>query len=376
MSKFLSFLMLGWLAISYSSCKKYEISSTEDFETCVKQVMKDQKIPAVAALVFQKDKILHEQYFGSADLEKNVALDAQHMFLIASISKTITATALMKLYEQDKFQLDDAISNHLPFTVEAPEHKSTPITFRMLLTHTSSIIDNSTALDKQYYYGEDSPTSLKDFFEGYFTVNGQDYDAELNFSGKKPGTTHEYSNAASALIGVLVEQLSGKPFDSYCQQQIFTPLDMNNTSWRLANLDSSLIVRPYLYEGGDYTAVPHYTFTDYPNGGLRTTAQDLFKFLSAYAQNGQYQNKTLLQPATISEIFSEQIPDVEAGVGLHWFLMDTNRDLWGHNGGEKGVSTNMVFHKGTQIGVIILSNGNDGSFDKLTGAIYDWALEL
>lgn len=374
-NKLIAFIGLSILLFG-TACKKYEISSTEELTTCVEDEMDKQNIPAVAVIAFKNETILHEQYFGKANIENNVALGEQHLFLLASISKTITATALMQLYEQGKFQLDDPINNYLPFEVKAPEHSSTPITFRMLLTHTSSIADDNPILDKEYYYGKDSPKALKDFFQDYLSTSGQYYNAEQNFSGEKPGDKHAYSNIGSALIGVLVEQLSGKDFNSYCKQNIFTPLGMNNTAWKLAELDTALVVRPYEFEGGEQNPVPHYTFTDYPNGGLRTTAKDLAKFLGAYAQGGQYGGKTLLKSATITEMLKAQIADLDDKVGLHWFIMDEKNDLWGHDGGERGVSTTMAFNKETGVGVILLTNSDGANLDKLQGAVYNWALDL
>lgn len=359
-----------------TACKKYEISSKEELKTCVEDEMDKQNIPAVAVLAFKNETILHEQYFGKANIENNVALGEQHLFLLASISKTITGTALMQLYEQGKFKLDDPINNYLSFEVKAPDYSNTAITFRMLLTHTSTIADDNPILEDEYYFGKDSPKALKDFFRNYLATTGQYYNAEQNFSGEQPGTKYAYSNSASALIGVLVEELSGKDFDKYCEQNIFTPLGMNNTAWRLAKLDTTLVVRPYELKNGEQKPVPHYTFTDYPNGGLRSTAKDLAKFVGAYAQNGQYGGKTLLQSATVVEILSEQIPDLDRLVGLHWFIMDEKNDLWGHDGGERGTTTTMAFNKTTGVGVIILSNSSDANLDKLQGAVYNWALEL
>jgi len=102
--------------------------------------MTEQGLPAIATIVFKNDNILYESYFGKANREENIDLDKDHLFLIGSISKTITATALLRLYDQGKFDLDDEINKYLPFEVNVP-NQTTPITFRMLLTHTASLSD-------------------------------------------------------------------------------------------------------------------------------------------------------------------------------------------------------------------------------------------
>ena len=135
---------------------------------------------------------MQEDYFGTSQVQQNVALADDHLFLLASISKVVTATALLQLYEDGLFDLDDKINDHLSFNVSIPNH-STDITFRMLLTHTSGIADGS-ALDGQYYYGEDSPIVLGDFLENYLSPNGNLYNANENFHDFAPGSQHEYSN--------------------------------------------------------------------------------------------------------------------------------------------------------------------------------------
>lgn len=136
----------------FSNCKEedIEINNIEDFETFLSDEMSGQHIPAASVLVFRGENILYEKYKGHSNLQQNVALANNHLFLIASISKVITATALLQLHENGAFGLDDAINNYLPFNVNVPGF-SEQITFRMLLTHTSGIADNDPVLDEQYY---------------------------------------------------------------------------------------------------------------------------------------------------------------------------------------------------------------------------------
>jgi len=212
--------------------------------------MKYQDIPAMSVLLFREGNILYEEYFGKSNLQNNITLASNHLFLMASISKVVTATALLQLYDDGLFNLDDNINDYLSFEVNVPG-QSVDITFRMLLTHTSGIEDGS-ALDDQYYYGEDSPISLAFFLENYLVAGGAFYNANENFYGFEPGTRHRYSNIGNALIGLLVEQISGIDFNTYCKQNIFNPLEMSNTFWRLDEI-SQTIVTPYDYENGDMT---------------------------------------------------------------------------------------------------------------------------
>lgn len=355
----------------FSNCKKneIEINNTEDFEAYIQEEMEAQNIPALAALIFKKDEMLYENYFGLSQIEQDIPLENDHLFLLASISKTVTATALMQLQEAGHFDLDDKINEHLSFSVQIPDY-TTDITFRMLLTHTSAIADGN-ALDEQYYFGEDSPVELAYFLENYLLPNGEFYNENENFYGFEPGTEHEYSNTGNTLIGLLVEQIAGQDFDDYCQQNIFTPLGMTNTSWRLEEI-SQTIVQPYNYLNGEYEAIEHYTFTDYPNGGLRSTGRDLFTFMSAFVQD----ETQLLNEATINDMISPQIPSIDNEVGLHLFLLNPENNLWGHDGGEQGVATIAAFNPTTKVGVIILTNQGEANLDEMLVEAYQFGLKL
>ncbi len=368
-------LLLLAFTLLLNSCngEDFQIDNSVDFEDAVAFEMEDQKIPALSALIFKEEQVLYERHFGQANVEQNTPLSANHVFLLASISKTITATALLQLYEEGRFALDDKINDHLPFAVKVP-NQSTDITFQMLLTHTSGIADGD-ALDGQYYYGEDSPVALDFFLENYLAPGGQFYNASQNYHSFEPGTRHEYSNVGNALIAVLVEQISGMGFNAYCKQNIFNPMGMTNSYWRLDEI-SQPIVQPYEYTGGAYKAIPHYTFTDYPNGGLRSNVSDMFIFLSTLAQGGSRNGFELLKSATVAAMISPQIANIDNTVGLHMFLFDGNRNLWGHDGGEQGVATIMAFNPETKIGALIFTNQGDADLDDLLAGAYDLGTKL
>lgn len=361
--KIIPFLLVSCLLLSFG-CKKedLDIQTAEELEAYIADEMEDQHIPGLSMLVFKDNAVVYEGVFGQSNIQDNVTLAEDHVFLLASISKTITATALLQLYDQGEFALDDPINNYLPFAVNIPNYQ-TDITFRMLLTHTSGIADGP-ALDSQYYYGEDSPVDLADFLENYLVPGGTYYDANENFYDFEPGTQHEYSNEGSALIAVLVEEISGVDFNTYCKQNIFQPLGMTNTFWRLDEI-SGTIVTPYEYANRDYEAFQHYTFTDYPNGGLRSNAQDMFFFLSTLEQGGTRNNVELLKSSTVDEIFTPQIPSIDAEVGLHMFVMNADNGIWGHDGGENGVATIMGFNPDTKVGVIVLANESEANLDQI-----------
>jgi CubicO group peptidase (beta-lactamase class C family) len=371
----MNLLLIIGLIFSFQDCKKSEesISNTEEFGEYIEDEIDLQKIPALSVLIFKGSDILYEKYFGKSHLQQNVSLEQDHVFLLASISKVVTATALLQLHEDGLFGLDDSINAYLPFNVSIP-NQSTSITFRMLLTHTSGIADGS-ALDNQYYYGQDSPVALDSFLQNYLVPGGQFYNATENFYTFSPGSDYEYSNTGNALIGLLVETISGMNFNTYCKQNIFNPLGMNETFWRLDETTKT-IVQPYNYLSSRYQAIQHYTFTDYPNGGLRSNGTDMFKLLKAFVNNGVSNNHQLLNSATINSMITPQINSIDNEVGLHLFLMDSDNGLWGHDGGEQGVATIIAFNPITKVGAIILANQGEADLDEILVEAYKLGLNL
>lgn len=366
-----SYMLLVLCSLSLMACKRDDepIDNAADFDVYLEDEMDAQHIPALATLVFEGDEVLYQSYLGESNVDEGLSLKSDHLFLLASISKTITATALLRLYDQGLFELDDPINNYLPFEVNVPGY-SRAITFKMLLTHTSAIADGP-ALDDQYYYGKDSPTPLDEFLESYLVPGGSNYSETENFYDFEPGTEHEYSNEGSALIAVLVQEISGKGFNAFCKEEIFDPLGMDHTSWRLDEING-VIVQPYEYKSRSYDAIGHYTFTDYPNGGLRSTAQDMHRFFQAFANGGMSQGYSLLSAETVAAVLKPQIPGIDEEVGLHMFIMDADLGLWGHDGGEQGVATIMAFNPSTKVGAIVLANQGDAALEDILAEAYEF----
>ncbi|MCP4639886.1 MAG: serine hydrolase, partial [bacterium] len=288
----------------------------------------------------------------------------------------------MQLWEQERFRLDDDVNEYLSFPVRNPRHPDTAITFRHLLTHTSSIRDGD-AYEESYACGDPTVT-LAEWIEGYFQEGGAYYDAEGNYCDHAPGTEHEYSNVAFGLIGYLVERLSGMDFAAYCKQHIFEPLKMTRTGWRLADIDESKHARPYRYvgtrrkkplpkgrlmaEGAEVREgfVPYclYSFPNYPDGLVRTSVGDLARFLMAYLNEGELEGTRILRASTVREMLRSHVPvsdEGDAAQGLCWYCGNDEhgRRFAMHSGGDPGVSTLLAFCPEERIGGIIFCNSSD-----------------
>jgi CubicO group peptidase (beta-lactamase class C family) len=314
-------------------------------------------VPGLSAAIVKGDRIVCTAAAGLANIDEDRPVTPDTLFLVASVSKTVTATAIMQLYEQGKFGLDDDVNDYLPYRISIPASPDLPITFRQLLTHTSSIADNWSTIDSLLTKGEDSPLALADFTRGYLTPDGPYYNKDANFESGEPGTVSSYSNMGAVLLGYLVEVISGVPFDQYCRDHILAPLGMTATTWRLAGIDRSRLAMPYRTRRSRFSAIGQYGEPDYPDGMLRTSVVELARFMIAYLQGGSLNGATILKPNTIAQMLTPQT-GLDPSQGLIWFRDDYgDREVWGHDGSDIGAGAEIWFDPKTKTGVILMTNG-------------------
>lgn len=337
---------------------KIDVNSPADghgLDTFFANTVSSQNYVGLGACIAKGDKIIWEGAYGYADLEEKKPLREDNIFQLASLSKVVTATALMQLYEKGLFRLDDDVNLYIPVKVRNPNFPDKPITFRMLMTHTAGFDDvlpngNKISLGTK----GDSPILLSDFVEGLFTPGGKYYSNDY-FSKNQPGTKYGYSNIAFSLIGYIVEKITGKDFSEYCNEAIFRPLEMNNTNWHLKGLDTGRVVLGYGFPHGgsitSYQRVEPFGTPGYPEGMLRTTMQDFAKFLSVFINGGRYKDYQALKPETVELMLSPQgiinIPSRSfpvKDIGLSWLIFDVDGDeLYSMNGFSGSIFTNALF---------------------------------
>ena len=142
---------------------RYDSAGLDSF---IRITMDTAHVPGVATWCSKNGQIIWQQCYGYANLEDSIAVADTTSFILASISKTVVGTAIMQLWERNIFQLDDDINGHLPFNVRNPHHPDSAITFRMLMTHTSSINDVYAILDPLIHAG-DPNIPLGEFLSEY-----------------------------------------------------------------------------------------------------------------------------------------------------------------------------------------------------------------
>jgi CubicO group peptidase (beta-lactamase class C family) len=351
--------------------------------------MTENHVPGLACAVIKNNRIYWSKAYGLADVENNIPMSVDGIMNIASISKTITATAVMQLWENGQLSLEEDINIYLPEPIRNPHFPDIPITIQQLLTHTSSINDGS-AYGESYSCG-DPKISLKDWITNYLWKEGTFYNEMENFLLKEPGEQHQYSNVGYGLLGYIVEEITDKPFNSYCQQHIFKPIGMEKSGWFLHEINAANHILPYFYitdelkeaitngyikffpdekdiTVGKNLATCLYSFPNYPDGLLRTSVVELSYFLVAYMNSGKFKDTEILKQSTINKMLSLQI-DGNSSQGLCWHKSDFE-SLWGHVGGDPGVQTKMFYSPETNIGIIIFQNSSHGDQFEILKELY------
>lgn len=329
-----------------------------DIDSYIERQMEMYHIPGAAACIVKDGQVDWTGAYGYAIIEEDIETADTTLFLLASISKTFIAVAVMQLWEDGLFDLDDDIDDYLPFSVRNPNHPATPITFRMLMAHVSSINDNGDILGGFWTWGEDSPIPLGVALEEYLTPGGDYYD-DNNYHGWPPAGAYDYSSVGACLAAYLVEVINPDhhSFAEYCNENIFAPLDMNETSWFLADLNIDNIAMPYGWNGYDYVPYEHHGHPGYPSGQLRTSTLQLARHLGAFMQFGRIDEVRILDSTTVEMMTQVQYPNLNPSVGLIWvWSFSGQRLICGHSGSSWGARTEMRYYPEESNGVIVLTN--------------------
>ncbi|MFT6371141.1 MAG: CubicO group peptidase (beta-lactamase class C family) [Maribacter sp.] len=334
-------------------------------DAMLQQTILANELPGAVALIARNGKIIFHKAYGMADGKSRKAMEKDAIFRIASQTKAITSTAVLMLWEEGKFKLDDPISKYIPEFGEAQlldifsETDSTyttkptknQITIRDLITHTSGIgygvIDSDARFKKIYAHA-----GITDLFTTEQITIGE----SVKKLGKlplhhEPGENFTYSEGLDVLA-YFVEVISGMPFDNFLKMRIFEPLGMEDTWFYLPKEKHDRLVPVQKKEGNKWVKYP-ITFydTDYPikgaktffsgGAGLSSTAKDYATFLQLYLNQGELNGVRLLSRTTISSIMSNQI-------GAIW-------------DGDKhyGLAFGLINEKGAAMGGL----GSEGTFD-------------
>ena len=352
----------------------YALLNDAVFDQKISFLMKIAGFPSLSACIIKNDQMIWSKGYGYFDRSKLKPATPDTFYVVASITKTIVGTALMQLYEQGLFGLDDDVNEFLPFRLRNPNFPDDCITFRMLLSHTSSLTTNT---QNQYYwfnFSGDPPFGFfpEPYLREFLVPGGSYYDPSVWSTKYRPGEYAMYANVGFDIISYLVEIISGDPFLEYCDNHIFSPLDMKNTGFNLSHFNIDQVAIPYQRFNGKYYRInelgfmfgentppeSYWRLRCYPAGGLYTTVKDLSHFLIAHMNDGIYNDTRILKKETVELMHAIQ-PGNRIRYGLAWMHESIGGfSVSGHGGDLQGVDTWMLYNQTGDIGVIYLANGN------------------
>ena len=278
------------------------------------------KLSGISVLTLKNGETAHRATFGLAHIDENRAVEENTIFRIYSMSKSITAAALMMLYDEGKFQLDDPVEGYIPEFKETKVwedgkevDQNEPFTIRHLLTHTAGFSygnDQDSHVDSLYNNvsgaGVRSKSTLEEMIKLLATL-------PLKY---QPGTNYEYSFSID-VAGYLVEVLSGESFDQFLQTGLFDPLGMEDTGFEVPEEDWDRLAMIYTKDKDSGELIPVEYLTNAVKqkvtlfsggGGLVSTIDDYGKFGQMLLNGGELNGARILKESTVKLIMSDQMP--------------------------------------------------------------------
>lgn len=342
-------LLLGLILASGSSAQSVSFGSPQSVGLSatglqaatdrLQQHVDDGDISGVVAAVVRDGKIVYFESLGLMDIEQAIPMREDALFRIYSMTREVTSLAVLQLYEQGKFELDDPISMYLPqfegqkvlldsesTDIDAVKMREGEITVAHLLTHTSGLGSRSSRLYREQRV-RDKNITLDEMVDNAARVP----------LFHNPGTAFRYGIHAT-ILGKLVEVWSGQPFEDYLKENVLMPLGMNSTMFwaegsdveRLAELyrptDGRLL--PYRIEAVPWTMRPRLIEGGV---GLLSSVMDFVNFSQMVLDRGVFDGRQILQPETAELLYQNGVPDAAMPIGSNGYWVGSGWTLGGFN---------------------------------------------
>jgi len=326
------------------------------------QIERDDIAGATIAVV-KDGQVIFAKGYGYSDVKKRTPVSASDtLFRPGSISKLFTWTAVMQLVQQGKIDLDRNVNDYLDFKI--PDTFPQPITMRNIMTHTSGY---GETIDDLFVPDVKDLTDLRTYV--------------VNHMPKRifpAGTVPAYSNYATTLAGYIVQRVSGKPFNDYIQENIFTPLGMQHTTFAQPLPGNLKPMMSNGYRMASVPAGPWEVVQAWPAGSVSTTATDMTHFMLAHLANGEYNGARILNPETAQLMHSRQYaahPEMN-GMCLGFYEETRNgHRIIGHGGDTEFFHSDLHLILDAGVGFFVSYNSAGNGQDSDRGVLWHKFLE-
>lgn len=342
------------------------LNNPQEFEAFVdnffNEEMSKSHVPGAVISVVKDGKLFFAKGYGYANLEKKIPVAADKtLFRVASLSKLFTATAAMQLYERGQLDLDADVSQYLTqFKLENPY--SEPVTAARMMMHTDGTTVRRIGLAART---EAEMEPLGDYLK--------DHMPPIVWP---PGELYSYSSHSLALLGYVVEKISGIPFVEYIDKNILQPLEMRRSTFLQPpppELADNLAVG-YQYQKGKFKPVPFLYLNIAPGAAMSATATDMANFMIAHLLRGRYENSRILEEDTVRLMHEQHFTQYPGLPGTSYSFrerLENNIRMIGHLGSLRGYSSSLTLMPDRNIGIFIASNSFSGIHGKLLSQFLD-----
>lgn len=362
MKHFLTGITLMLSAILPGHAQHLNIESIESWaDAIIQPAMDSYHVPGLAFSVVSRDSVIVSKGYGQAKLNPVLSIDPLRThFDMGSIPKALTAIALMQLIDQGKIDVHQDIREMIPYLHQTNELDG-PISLHQLLTHSAGLDDLSNLGSASRFPDEVPP--LQEF------IRSQPIHQVMEGS-----IMTSYSNIGYAMIGAVIEHISGRSFPEYMQDFLLDPLEMHHSSFYAALDDTMESRRAIGYEfiNGSFQAAPiNYQFNS-PAAGLRSTAGDMAHVVQMLLNEGQFRGQRILSESSVKTILSRQFSNHPDLPGLGYSLREEHYDgweIWAQNGAWQGFNHDFFLIPEAGLGMVICLNTDEGS--QLAEALMD-----
>jgi len=350
-----SFMLILPLTIISAQSIQFSPDEIENFmDEYLTAQMEAHHIPGVVITFVKDGKVFFSKGYGYADLEKQLPMDAEETLLTtASLGKAFTALGVLQQYERGIIDLHDDV-RPLITEFQLKTNFEEPLTFANLLTHTDGFEARMIGVAAQL---QKDLLPLGELLETYTPT--QLY---------APGQYMTYGDFPANLAGYITEEVSGIPFEEYMALNILTPLGMKSSTFdqRLPEDMTRRLAVGYEYDKNEsiHHPLPLLYIQYAPAGGLRTTAEDMNKFMLTLLNGGEYHGERILDESTVELMFSQQFaPDPQmAGITYGLFEhFENNQRILLRDGDGVGTRSRMVLLPGQDMGFFISYNSGDSN---------------
>jgi CubicO group peptidase (beta-lactamase class C family) len=329
--------------------------------------MQQNNVAGLSIALVDHYKLVWAEGFGFQNMEDNISATDRSIYNLASVTKLITATAIMQLVEQGLIDLDQPIREYIPeFQIRSRFTNTQPVTVRTLLTHHSGLPG-----DREINQLTSKP------FE-HFSVVLEHYKKE--YAAYPPDHVWAYCNQGYNLLGVIIERISDSTYEEYIQRNIFEPLGMKNTA--VSKDDIPVELHSKVYRTKSNSSYWYSYFRDRPAGGLLSSVYEMSFFMRMVLNEGSFKDRDIIQRDTLEEMLTVQndvIPlDIGFKLGLGWYLdrvcLRYAGRYCGHGGDFAAAHTHMSLLPDHKLGVIVAANTDTAAV--IVREIADLALQL